>query len=99
MMMFDRSVTIPRYSMSAADIPRPLAVRREGDGLAIDWADGLRTFVSFSYLRSNCPCATCADERAKPVDPFRILKPEEVAAGSPRPVAMHPRGHYAYQIV
>src|SRR5262245_29253177 len=85
--------------MSSIDVPRPLAIRREGEGLAIDWADGLRTFVNFAHLRKYCPCASCAEERAKPPDPFRILKPEEVAAGAPVPVAMHPRGYYAYQIV
>src|SRR5205814_28476 len=49
-------------------------------------------------LRKNCPCASCLEERSKPADPFRVLTPEEVAAGAPQPVAMRPVGHYAYQI-
>ncbi len=84
----------------AASVPlKPVSLRREADGLAIDWSDGVRTFVTWQKLRSNCPCASCLEERGKPVDPFRILKPTEMAAGAPQPVQMVPRGHYAYQIV
>jgi DUF971 family protein len=54
--------------------------------------------VSWRKLRANCPCATCNEERSKPADPFRILSPQEVAAGAPEPVAMTAVGHYAYQI-
>ena len=51
----------------------PLRLKREGDGLRIDWADGVSTFVTWRTLRSKCPCATCTDERAKPPNPFRVL--------------------------
>ena len=85
-------------SASGPEPPRPLSLRREGDGLLIEWSDGLRTFVTFRHLRANCPCATCNEERQRPPNPLRVLSPQEVAAGDPRPVAMHPRGHYAYQI-
>ena len=77
---------------------RPLSLKREGDGLKIEWTDGLTTVVPWQKLRSHCPCASCNEERAKPPDPFRILTPQEVAAGAPAPVAMVPIGHYAYQI-
>jgi DUF971 family protein len=77
---------------------RPLSLKREGDGLRIEWSDGATTVVPWRKLRSNCPCATCNEERSKPADPFRILSPHEVAAGAPAPVAMIPIGHYAYQI-
>jgi len=83
--------------MTAEEV-RPTALRREGDGLRIDWTDGLSSFVSWRTLRSNCPCATCLDDRAKPVNPFRVLTPQEAAAGPPSPVAMKAMGHYAYQI-
>ena len=81
-----------------ADELRPLALKREGDGLKIEWSDGAITIVPWRKLRSNCPCASCNEERSKPADPFRILSPQEVAAGAPAPVAMVPIGHYAYQI-
>lgn len=78
---------------------RPVSLRREGDGLKIEWNDGVATFASWRTLRANCPCASCTEERARPPDPFRVLSPAEVAAGPPAPVAMKPVGHYAYQIV
>jgi DUF971 family protein len=36
-----------------------------GAGLDITWADGHRSHYDFPYLRDECPCATCNDERAK----------------------------------
>lgn len=76
----------------------PLSIKRDGDGLKIEWSDGVTTFAPFKTLRAKCPCATCNEERGKPVDPFRVLTPQEVAAGAPVPVAMTPVGYYAYQI-
>ncbi len=77
---------------------RPLSLKREGDGLLIEWNDGVRTFALWRRLRTDCPCATCNEERAKPPDPFRVLSAQEAAAGPPSPTAMKPLGHYAYQI-
>jgi len=85
--------------MAAGAEPKPLSLRREGDGLAIDWGDGVRTFVAWRRLRQHCPCASCNETRQKPADPFKVLSEKEVAAGDPEPVRMVPRGHYAYQIV
>lgn len=76
----------------------PVALRREGDGLTIEWNDGRKTHASWRTIRTACPCASCQEERAKPPDPFRVLKPNEVSAGPLAPVAMKPVGHYAYQI-
>ncbi|MBA2226430.1 DUF971 domain-containing protein [thermophilic bacterium 2918] len=77
----------------------PVALRNEGDGLRIEWNDGVATFVRWQTLRENCPCASCIEERQRPPDPFRVLSPQEVAAGTPRPRSMTPVGRYAYQIV
>jgi len=84
--------------MSAGAELKPLTLRREGDGLAIEWADGACTFVAWQKLRKNCPCASCNEERQKPPDPFRLLSDKDLA-GPPHPARMVPRGHYAYQIV
>jgi DUF971 family protein len=81
------------------DPNKPLSLRREGEGLLIEWADGYRGLVAFRRLRDACPCAGCLEARAKPPDPLRVLSAREVAAGAPAPVAMSPRGHYAYQVV
>jgi len=75
----------------------PLSLRREGDGLAIEWSDGVKTFASWRTLRSRCPCASCLEQRGKPADPFRVLTPQEAAAGPPQPTAVRTVGHYAYQ--
>jgi DUF971 family protein len=77
---------------------RPLSLKREGEGLKISWSDGVTTFATWRHLRANCPCAACIEERAKPSDPFRVLTPQEAAAGPPAPVTMRPVGLYAYQI-
>jgi DUF971 family protein len=76
----------------------PTALRREGDGLRIDWADGASTFTGWRTLRKACPCAACTEDGRKPPDPFRVLTPQEAAAGPPAPTAMRPVGLYAYQI-
>ena len=76
----------------------PVELKRDGETLRVRWADGVTTAVPFTALRAACPCATCLDERSKPADPFRVLKPSELAAGPLRPAAMVPVGHYAYQI-
>ena len=44
----------------------------------------------------RCPCAGCREERTKPPDPFRILKPSELVPL--KPVAIAPVGYYAYKI-
>ena len=36
-----------------------------GAGVDITWADGHASHYDFAYLREECPCATCNDERAK----------------------------------
>jgi DUF971 family protein len=79
---------------------KPQRIRRDGEEtLLIEWSDGVTGRVSWQTLRTQCPCATCREERAKPADPFRILSDRELRAGPPRPVAMTPVGHYAYKIV
>jgi DUF971 family protein len=75
----------------------PLAIRREGDGLLIEWSDGVRCTYGWQQLRDNCPCATCREERDKPPDPFRVLKPNELQPL--QAVAMPRVGNYGYKIV
>ena len=84
--------------MSVADPFRPLSLRRDGDGLLVQWADAVTTFVSWRAMRTACPCATCVEERDKPVDPFRVLSAAEAAAGPPAPLSMTAVGRYAYQV-
>lgn len=87
-----------RYTFKMPNDVKPLSMKREGDGLMIEWSDGTTARVAWRTLRKQCPCATCIEDRAKPPDPFKVLTPQEVAAGAPEPVSMRPVGHYAYQI-
>lgn len=81
-----------------AESPRPVKLSREGDDfLVIDWNDGQRTRSRWTDLRKHCPCAGCREEREQPPDPFRILKPSELAPL--KPVRIEPVGTYAYRIV
>ena len=36
-----------------------------GEGVEVNWADGHSSRYTFPYLRDNCPCAMCNDEREK----------------------------------
>jgi DUF971 family protein len=38
---------------------------KTGAGVDITWADGHASHYDFAYLREECPCATCNDERGK----------------------------------
>ena len=77
--------------------PVPVALSRDGpERLVIEWNDGHRGVYAWKHLRDNCPCASCREEQAKPPDPFRILKPNELVPLAP--VAMAPIGRYAYKI-
>ena len=75
----------------------PVSLSKEGsERLIIVWNDGHRSIYTWQHLRNNCPCAGCREEREKPPDPFRLLKPEELVPLAP--VAMPRVGHYAYKI-
>ena len=77
---------------------RPVALQKAGDDrLLIDWSDGHKSEYLWTHLREKCPCAGCQEEHMKPPDPFRILKPSEMAPL--KPVSITPVGLYAYKIV
>ena len=85
-------------SASGPEALTPVALSKDGpDRLVIEWSVGHRGVYTWQHLRANCPCAGCRDEREKPPDPFRILKPGELAPLAP--VRMTPVGRYAYKIV
>ncbi len=94
-------------------MPLPIDARRKpgdvmvhvstGAGVDITWADGHQSHYDFAYLRDNCPCAMCDDERRKkgalsvpagaPLSPvLPMFKPKARAKSA---VAV---GNYAIQI-
>jgi DUF971 family protein len=56
-------------------MPLPLDIRKKptdvkvqvstGAGVEIKWSDGHASHYDFSYLRENCPCATCKEEHER----------------------------------
>ena len=95
-------------------MPIPLDVRRKpasvkvhvssGAGVDITWSEGHSSHFDFAYLREQCPCAMCNDEREKkralgeqvaPPPPSALLplyKPKLTAR------AAHAVGNYALRI-
>lgn len=63
---------------------KPLDVKvhvKTGAGVDITWADGHASHYEFAYLRDECPCATCNDERGKK---------EAFAAAAPGAASLNP---------
>jgi DUF971 family protein len=59
----------------------------DGAGLDITWADGHASHYDFSYLRDECPCAICDDERRKREESSHRLGAE---GASSQPVSSNP---------
>lgn len=85
-------------------IPKDVKVRvSTGEGVDIAWADGHRSHYDFAYLRDECPCAMCDDERRKKQD-FAAHAHGAPAAAlpmfKPRPAARAAKavGNYALSI-
>ena len=95
-------------------MPIPLDVRRKpasvkvhvssGAGVDITWSDGHASHYDFAYLRDECPCAMCNDERQKKQDlaqqtaPASGFTPLPMFKPKPRVRAAHAVGNYALQI-
>jgi DUF971 family protein len=73
-----------------------------GAGVDITWADGHESHYDFAYLREECPCATCNDERGKK-QTFTAAAPASSAVlpmfkPKPRAQSATVMGNYAVQI-
>ncbi len=84
---------------------KPTAVKihvKTGAGVDISWADGHLSHFEFPYLRDNCPCATCNDERAKKEAMAAFSAPSSAVLPmykpKPRAQAATQVGNYAIQI-
>ena len=72
-----------------------------GAGVDVVWSDGHRSHYDFPFLREECPCATCNDQRAKK----KSAPVPSAGAGSVLPIyrpkitarAAKPLGNYALQ--
>jgi DUF971 family protein len=55
--------------------PKNITVDRPAALLRIEWHDGHKSEYSLRWLRANCPCATCREERRAALlntDPLRL---------------------------
>jgi DUF971 family protein len=74
-----------------------------GAGVDITWADGHASHYDFHYLREECPCATCRDERGekqeKPPSQPPIISSPALPMFKPKPRAQSATqvGNYAIQ--
>lgn len=50
-------------TMLSTQKPRDIAVDRAAGHLTITWGDQHVTEYALRWLRANCPCATCREER------------------------------------
>src|ERR1700688_739202 len=72
-----------------------------GAGVDITWSDGHASHYDFHYLRQECPCATCNDERAKKlaITPAGQASAAALPMFKPKPSAQSANavGNYAIQ--
>ena len=75
---------------------------KNGAGVDIAWADGHTSHFEFAFLRDNCPCATCNDERGKKESMAAMNLPASAALPmykpKPRAQSASQVGNYAIQI-
>ncbi len=75
-----------------------------GAGIDITWSDGHASHYDFAYLREQCPCAMCNDERmkkaAKGPQTAPVLSSPALPLFKPRLTAKsaHAVGNYALHI-
>jgi DUF971 family protein len=97
-------------------MPIPIDARRKpasvkvhvstGAGVDITWADGHASHYGFAYLREECPCAMCNDERMKKSQAKFPAAGGGLAGSSVLPMfkpklaakSAHPVGNYALQM-
>ena len=74
----------------------PTKLQKDPGQIRITWSDGHESVHPYKHLRASCPCAGCKEEAQKPADPFRVLKPSEIAPLEVKRI--DPVGRYAYRI-
>jgi len=93
-------------------MPTPIDLRKKpadikvrvstGAGVDIVWADGHGSHYDFAYLREQCPCAMCDDERRKKENLAHVDSGPGAVLPlfKPRPTARAAKavGNYALQI-
>jgi len=77
--------------------PQKLAVDRTAGLFTVRWADGHESSYRLGWLRSVCPCASCAEEkRSANADPLRLITGPPPSAGVTSAELV---GNYAVRVV
>jgi DUF971 family protein len=83
--------------------PREITVSREARELHIRWQDGHESVYTFDFLRRECPCALCNDQRSKQAAPgglgLTVLSGSVVKTGQIQVTEVKPIGRYAVNFV
>lgn len=86
-------------SESDAYAPTEFKIKSKERRLIVNWKDGHTSRYDLSFLRKNCPCATCNTEREKrsqSTELFPILS-KDPGTGPPQLVGAQLVGNYAIQ--
>ena len=76
--------------------PKDIQWREKEKDIFILWEDEHKTFLPFLYLRKNCPCASCREERSRE-NPFKIIQ-YEASPKTVLPKTITPVGNYAIKV-
>jgi DUF971 family protein len=77
--------------------PLDITIERETKTLQIQWADLHQSRYALAWLRANCPCATCREERRERSESGGLV----IASGPPpsaQVVGAELVGHYALRL-
>jgi DUF971 family protein len=81
---------------------RKADLNEERTALVLDWADGALSVYPLTFLRAQCPCASCrtlrdqAGSAAK--DPFRVI-PTNLLQPNSEMAGVEPVGRYGMRII
>jgi DUF971 family protein len=78
--------------------PEHIAVSKS-KGVTIDWKDGHKSEFGLTYLRENCPCATCTGAHGTPPQKYDATpNPLQLYRPVLKMNSVEPVGHYAIRI-
>jgi DUF971 family protein len=78
--------------------PEHIAISKS-KGITIDWKDGHSSSYGLSYLRDNCPCATCTGAHGTPPAAKSSSSAFQLYKHTLKMVDVEPVGNYAIRIV
>ena len=86
--------------MTVSTDPEHIAISKS-KGIKIDWKDGHHSEYGLTYLRDECPCATCTGAHGTPPRPARSRRsqhPFQMYKPTLKMLNVEPVGNYAIRI-